>query len=359
VLREHTDNRRLYGTASFHMRQPETSQVFSPGWVQQVEPRYGHLRRSEKSWPYLTATDGEFPFHLMREQIESWLAVLPEAERTKMIPNLRCSDGFWHTYHELAIGSFLRELGVQLQFEKQFGEQTPDWFADSKDGSPSFIVEVFTANVPDKTIGFEDRQLDDLTRRLGEIPLDFAVKISRIEDSAIGQLDPHRNKKIAEAVRMWLQTYNEFSKPRFSFEGVAFEIIDRNRGSATLLYMRPPKPIYAEWAPLRLKIEQKIRKYKNLVLSNGIPLIVAVAPGLGTDYSDFEMKNILLGGVFEESPLSHSLFANEPLLSGVLFLSGKGTLRWKVHNYLNPNATFRLPENIFGGAPQDDCFNNR
>jgi hypothetical protein len=331
------------------MSQLESSAVFTAEWIQTAEKRYGNRPRSLKSWPYLIATDGEFSS--IRQQIEDWVADLSEAARKKIIPNLRSSDNFWHACHELAVGSFLKELGLQIEFEKQFGEQTPDWFVCSKDGLRPFIVEVFTVNVSEST-DFENNQLDDLTRRLGEIPLDFAVKISCEDNSAIRQLDSKRSKKIAEAVRVWLQTFNGLSELSFSMNGFTFEIIHRDRGYPTVQYASPTKSIYAAWTPLREKIEGKIHKYKNLVLSNKFPLVVAVAPGLGTNYSNFEMKNILLGGVFVESPSSDGLFAKEPLLSGALFVSRESMAKWKINHYPNSKATFPLPENIFGETSQ-------
>ena len=326
------------------MTQSGAFTVFTAEWIQTVENRYGHLQRSQKPLPYLIATDREF-FPIC-EKVENWIADIPETGQKKIISNLRSSDNFWHTCNELVVGSFLKGHDLQAEFEKQFGEQTPDWFVRSKDGLNPFIVEVFTANVS-ASIDFENNQLDELTRRLAQIPLDFAVKISCGNNSAIRQLDPKRSKNIAEAVRRWLQAYNCLSEPSFSLEGFNFEIIHRDRGYPTLQYASLTQPIYAPWTPLREKIEEKIHKYKNLALSNKIPLLVAVASGSETHYSNFEMKNILMGGVFTESPLSNGLFAKEPLLSGALFVHREGMAKWKVDYYPNPKATFPLPENVF------------
>lgn len=326
------------------MTQSEPFTVFTPEWIQSVANRYGYLPRSQKPLPYLVATDDEFS--PLRDKVENWIAEIPETGRKKLTPNLRSSDNFWHTCNELVVGSFLKKLGFQAEFEKQFGEQTPDWFVRSKDGLNPFIVEVFTANVSESA-DFENNQLDELIRRLAEMPLDFCVKISCSESSAIRQLDPKRSKKIAGAVKRWLQSYNCVSEPTLSLEGFTFEMIHRDRGYPTLQYATPIKSIYAAWIPLREKIEGKIHKYKSLVLSNKIPLVVAVASGSGTDYSNFEMKNILWGGVFVESPSSNGLFAKEPLLSGALFVDRVGMAKWKVDCYPNPKATFPLPENVF------------
>ena len=324
--------------------------VFTPDWIQTVENRYGHLRRAQQPMPYLVATDSEF--FSVREKVENWVADMPGLERAKLTPNLRSSDNFWHACHELVVGSFLKGPGFQVEFEKQFGEQTPDWFVQTEDGSNSFIVEVFTANLPESA-DIENNQLNELTRRLAEIPLDFAVKISCEANSAIRELDPKRSKNIAEAVRKWLQAYTCLSEQSFSLEGFTFEIIHRDRGYSTLQYASIAKPIYAAWEPLREKIAGKIHKYKGLVLSNKIPLVVAVASGSGTEYSNFEMKNILSGGVFVESPTSDSLFAKEPLLSGALFVRRVGMAIWSVDYYPNPKATFRLRENVFSEKPHE------
>lgn len=331
------------------MKETDASLVFSSEWIENAKHQFGHLQRSDQSWAFLVATVREAPFSLMNQQIENWVAGLPQAARARMISNLRTKDNFWHSYHELVVGNFLKELGLETEFERQFGEQTPDWFAYSKDGSQSFIVEVFTVNASEDSVGFENRQLSDLMSRLGKLRLDFALKIACLESSAIKQLDSGRSKQIANAVRGWLQNYNTFSEPSLFLDGFAFNVIHRDRGYSALQLAGPARSINAPWQPLREKIEGKIHKYKDLVLSNNIPLIVAVAPGLGTDYSSFEMQNILLGGVFVESPLSHGLFARKPLLSAALFVDGRGTLDWTIKYFPNPNATFQLPANILDG----------
>jgi hypothetical protein len=326
------------------MRQAEPSIVFNSMWIQGVEKRYGHRSRALKSWPYLIATDCEFSS--IRQQIENWVAGLSETERRKTIPNLHSRDNFWHAYHELAVGNFLKKLGLQTEFEKRFDEQTPDWFACSGDGSQSFMVEVLTANVPE-SIDSENKRLDDLTLRLGEIPLDFLLRISCGDNSVVRQLDPQRSKRIARAVRMWLQIYNWQSKPRLCLNGFVFEVVQRNCGFPTVQYIRPAKGIYAAWTPLCKKIKEKVHKYKNLVTANKIPLVVAVAPGLETYYSNFEIKKILFGKVSVESPSGDGLFHEEPLLSGAFFIGLKG-VEWTINHYSNPQAIFPLPENIFG-----------
>jgi hypothetical protein len=330
--------------ASITQKQSEPSIVFTNEWIQTVEKRYGQRPRSLKSWPFLIATDHEFSS--IRQQIENWVASLPETAQIKMVPNLRSTDNFWHTYHELIVGIFLKNLGLQVEFENKFGEQTPDWFVRSKNGSQSLIVEVFTVNISESQSS-EEKQLAELTRRLAEIPLDFFIKISCKDNSAIKQLDAKRCKTIAEAVRNWLQTYNWQSEPSFAFDGFVFEMIHRDCGYPTLQYACPVKLINAAWTPLREKIEEKIHKYKNLVTANKIPLVVAVAPGLESDYTDFEMRNVLLGGVFVESPTSDGLFAKEPLLSAALFIKRTGMAEWKIHPYPNLKATLPLPEKFF------------
>jgi Holliday junction resolvase-like predicted endonuclease len=322
----------------------EASTVFSSEWIQAVEKRYGNRPRSLKSWPYLIATDNSFSS--VRRQIENWVSELPGAAKAKIVPNLLSGDNFWHSYHELVVGAFLKELGLEVEFERQIGEQTPDWFAYSKDGSKSLIVEVFTVNVSESAES-ENTKLDELTRRLGEIDLDFLIHISCGDDSAIRQLDPSRSKKIAEAVKTWLQAYNEFSEPALEIDGFVFTVYGRNCGFPTLQYASPVRLGYYSLPSLREKIEEKIHKYKNLILSNKIPLIVAIARGLETDYSNFEVKKILFGDVFAKSPTTDGLFTNELLLSGALFVSRTEMAGWKIDNYLNPKATFPLSPSYF------------
>ena len=132
--------------------------VFTKEWVGELISRYDSRSRIHRSRPYFIATADEF--RLMREQIEAWVADLPEHSQAKVIPRLRSEEHIWETYHELAVGSLFRNLGFRLEYDKNFGVQTPDWFVSSNDGSQTFIVEVFTQNVSESKDSENIKQSD-------------------------------------------------------------------------------------------------------------------------------------------------------------------------------------------------------
>src|SRR5574341_1577471 len=118
--------------------------VFSGEWLQQIQHRYDHYPDYKKPHIHRIATSNEL--QSVRDEIEQWLARLPEAARGRVVANVRSARSFRQTYHELAVGHILRRLGYEVEYEKAINNLTPDWHLEPKDKIPPFLVEVFTAN---------------------------------------------------------------------------------------------------------------------------------------------------------------------------------------------------------------------
>lgn len=315
------------------MSENNSSVLFGEPWLKTQRQRYGNRPRALRSWPYLIATDAEFVE--IRQQIETWLMDLPAATAAKMIPTLQSPENFWHTYHELVVGSSLRDLGWEMQYEKLFDQQTPDWFCFKNPAQHPFIVEVFTLNISEAAAA-EENKLSDLRRRIGEIKQDVAVRIAYETDSVVATLDSGHNKHIANTIDQWLKGANLDSDDTLCVDGISFQIIDRNKGWATLQYMGFIRNIRIDWNSLRTKIEEKVYKYKSLAVTNKLPLVIAVASGPGSDYTSFELDGVLRrkGG----------LFLDQPLLSGAFWISRNGFAQWRISYFANPHATYPVPK---------------
>jgi hypothetical protein len=293
--------------------------------------RYSSRKRSERPYPYFVAT--EQSLQTMRDEIEKWVAKLPENSRTKTISNLRAEPNFRETYNELAIGYLLGDLGLQTEYEKEIAGQTPDWYVSSQDNSAPFIVEVFTANVPE-SISSQNRQLNDLQARLQEIQQDIGLDI-RFSQRQV-KLDPRRNKAIATKVRNWLVHDNPQVGAVLNLEEFTFQILCRDRGYSKLQFCGFGRGFWVNPNPLGESIEKKVRKYKALVNSNNLPLVVAVVADFHTAYGSDDLEGILFG------KSTTGLFAEKPLLSSAIWASkSQGT--WQMKGYRNPSAINPLP----------------
>src|SRR5215204_3711733 len=121
------------------------AKVFTPQWIAEMSDKYNLVPDYQRPSIYFLATT-EIG-RILREQIESWVATLPEETFNKVVPKLRSERGFQHTYHELAVGQFLKEHGFIVEYDKSFHGLTPDWYVHQGPHTTPFLVEVFTDEI--------------------------------------------------------------------------------------------------------------------------------------------------------------------------------------------------------------------
>ena len=330
------------------MKQKESPIVFTPDWIQTAKSRHDSRPGFQQPWPYCIATEDKF--YSVRQQIEDWVASLPATMQTKTIANLQEDKSFWQTYHELAIGSLLKNLGLRTAFQKDVNDYTPDWYVSPSDGSQPFIVEVLTDNISTSETS-RNKQIDDLQHRLSAIPIDVVLGISFNRDHTKVKLNQHRSKIIAREVKQWLEERNSNveSKLPLDLDEFTFEVYCRDKGFSTVQFFGFAVSFCVDSTPLRENIECKVHKYKHLAETNNMPLVVAVVADLRTNYGDLEMKTILFGQSFGQDLLNDGLFANKPLLTGVIRAWSPQIGKWQMQYYSNPRANHALPENLFTG----------
>jgi len=115
-----------------------------------------------------------------QDELEKFVADLPKESQEKIEPMLKGRNRN-STYHELIVGNMIKRLGYQLEYEKQIGGKTPDWYVHPMDEIPAFIVEVFTDNIS-ADMASRLQQKYDLSYRLGQISIGVEVYIRYDED---------------------------------------------------------------------------------------------------------------------------------------------------------------------------------
>ena len=334
--------------------------VFTESWLFELAQRYRNHKRYTKPFVYFVATEDEF--YPIREEIEKWVAILPEHLQKKAIANLQAEKSFQQTYHELVIGSLLRALGLQTEYEKVFSEQTPDWYVSMYDRSQCFIVEVFTENIS-QSAKSRDSRLFDLHGRISELPFDIALNLHVPFDWNAVSLDSRRSKIITDRLEKWLADGNPQIGDELPLEEFSFEVFCRDRGYSHVLLNLPPRHFWVIPQPLSENIQAKIRKYKDLITLNKIPFVVAVLAEFRTGYDTAELENVLFGQeIFDLASDSttkqvtkqaarrknNGLFMEKPLLSGVIWAGRPNMGKWAMKSYLNPSARNPLPAIVFG-----------
>ncbi len=339
----------------------ETMQVFTEEYEQTLRKKSEGRPGFAKPLRYSIATHEKF--RPMREQIESWVAELPGRCQKRVIGNLRSDDGFSQAYHELVVGSVLRNLGLRTEFEKDFCGFTPDWFVSSEDGSESFIVEVFTDNVgaAQKT---QANQLTELQIALAKIDLDVGLCIS--VDGVRGILDWGRIDRISAEVREWLAADAPVSGAKLRNGEFMFEIINRGRGYSGLQFVGPGQVCSVNSKALQESLGEKISRYRPVILQHKIPFVVAVVAAIetGLDLEDFEtlllgstvgwaernsditqsLPNRMANGLFvKRSQTTEGIWIEKgSLLSGGLWVEGGVSRKWQMSTCLNSRVQFPL-----------------
>jgi hypothetical protein len=329
-------------------------EVFTEEWVNKIRNCY-ERRPGLKPYLYLVATKDEY--QATRAEIEIWVSNLPQNIQPKVISNLQSSRNHIHTYNELAVGSALKQLGYQLEYEKALNCLIPDWYVYPKGTIAAFIVEVFTAKPSENRIA-QQHQKKDLFKRLEQIPIDVSLNI-RFRGSVV--LDPKKNKILATEIRRWLEDEDQLVGTKLFKKGIIFEIFRRGVGFPHVTVGASLDMFWVNSKSLREKINDKIRKYKNLLQKVRIPFVIAIIPDSRTGLDLDNFGDVLIGQEIVELILNNNkiighknrrnstgLFCKKPSLSAAIW-AWRSQGKWKIKSAHNPNAAHPLPRNTFGG----------
>ena len=312
--------------------------VFTKEWVKQIHDRYNHRPEGSRPFLYSVATDNECK--PLRAEIEKFVANLPQSTQGKVISRLRSPYSFIQTYHELVVGDLLIRRDYDIEYEKTIKGLTPDWYVQPKDQIPSFIVEVFTDNISNARAS-KLRQVDDLHRRLNQIPIGVAND-EDYEKKLI--LNQKLNKNIAKKVALWLTNGKPPAGAELSIEGTIFKVLHYNNQYSTLQFAGPPEAFWVNPTPLKENLEKKIKRYKDI----NIPLVICVFADFRTGYRFDDIQDVLLGE--RKTVTTKGLFDKYHILSATIWmdLMDIKTSKWEMKMLNNPNALLPLPSATFG-----------
>jgi hypothetical protein len=334
--------------------------VFTDEWKQRAIDRYKHLKDHNKPYIYFVAVSDRF--QQLRLEIEEGVAALPPPAQKGVITRLRSPSNFTHTYHELVVGRLLRQLGHAVEYEVDIGGLTPDWYVHAKDEIPSFVLEVFTANVSDKRAG-EQRAVRTLWGWLQEIPVTGVAIYVHITQGEI-MCDDKRGKKIARSVRQWLE-----EKPPvgslLEFDEFSFEVIYYNPNYTSLQILGPGSAFMVNKEPVRINFKEKIHKYRKTLAERKLPLVVGVVADFMTGVSFDSFLDLMYGSeavnyAYNESTgevrgarltrMSDGLFHREPALSAAAWVEREMSGEWRMKCIHNQQAIHPLPVSAFSAG---------
>lgn len=193
--------------------------IFTPARVQQARTYYHSL-------PLAQQYRRTYVYHLVvreeaepqRRELEQWAAALPATKRRRLPADVAVlAPGLVHTYHELAVGMKLKELGFTIAYEWTIqairthlgtsaplgdGEtDTPDWYVHATAQTPAFIVDVFTADIPGHQ-AVDTAEVYKVREALAEIAFDAEISILPLRNDVIL---PHGFvAQVARRVHEWL-----------------------------------------------------------------------------------------------------------------------------------------------------------
>lgn len=334
--------------------------VFTKEWTEKIRARYERQPGYQRPRIYYFALSDTYQD--MRNEIEYWVAGLPSTAQSKLTPRLQAEEHFEHTYHELAVGHMLSQLGYQPEYEKTICGVTPDWYVPSREKVPAFILEIFTANlsVPQAS---KWQMIDDLLGRLRTIPIGVGLQIEATQ--ARITLDPQHNSRLCEEVQKWLVGRSPSIGERLGLDGIAFTVIASGPQFPHVCTMGPAFCFSANEPGLRAKIHAKVKHYKKIADQRELALAVSVVASPDTVLDIRSFEGALLDQPAFQAQIDDSgsisigktpthwtkgLLSLSPALSAAIWMWRTSSGEWRLFPFYNPKAKQPLPENTFEGG---------
>lgn len=340
-----------------------TQQRFGPRFVAEQRDRYGKRPPENRMLSYDQAVLEEYgPWRIW---LDGQLGLLPERTANAFAANLWRDQNFWPDVIELAAGAELRRRGFGVEFERRWGNLTPDWTVVGEDGTPVALVEVLTHS-PEQGAFAKMKAWHALVERIKQIPVRVVLTVAGDSSRPVAAPDPRTAKKIAQDLRRAL--LSPLNLTAFRSEGYTFllQADPRTRrpmeasGMGTVLV--PPSGMagVVSAQPVAARIEEKVSKYREVAREAGLPLVVAVGAHPFTGLQVQELDDLLKGvpamsvqfdfgdsfihQPVEIDPHNPPHWTMPPALAGVLWVNNDFpfTTAWRP----NPAAAIPAPHGI-------------
>jgi hypothetical protein len=282
-----------------HMKQMGASaRRFGSDFVEAHRRRYGSRPAQQRQLTYDIAVLDEYaPW---RDWLDQQLALLPSRRADELARRWVLDEHFWPVMAELATGAGLRAAGLNVAYDQEFDDLTPDWTVLSDGGDPLCLVEVHTHSPPKETFG-QMRAWHGLVQRIKEIPVSVVLVLAS-RGEPIQPPSPRIAKRVAQELRFEL--LRSEPRPRFSSHGYTFVVLADPAGGGTMpsplglhACFEPPSGIAGPVSARQLaaKVEDKVRKYAGLAGALDVPLLVAVGVHRFTGVTLEHLDNLLTG----------------------------------------------------------------
>jgi hypothetical protein len=194
----------------------------------------------------------------------------------------------------------LRAAGLRVSYEQDWDGATPDWTVLSGGGKPKAFVEVHTDQPPSQIFG-EMRAWHGLVERIKTIPVPVVMQLA--STGPVRPPDAGTAKKITQDLTNKL--LQQPGANMFLSHGYRFLVMgDRGRVGQPMI---SPLGMHACFVPpssragpvsaqqLMDRVKGKVRTYRRLATSRGVPLIVAVGAHRFTGVTLALIDDILTG----------------------------------------------------------------
>ncbi len=328
------------------------SRVFSSDWVGKVQRQYKDMPSNKQPAIYRLANDAILQD--LREEIEAFVADMPEAQGELIVSKLHSRYGFEPMRQELIVGMLLDKVGFDVEYEEKIDGIMPDWTVSRGREDSMFIVEV----VSDKVSRNNDdkNNMSDLLALINRIQSPYCLGIG-IESNG-SDYDRQMTDKTVEQVRTWITEIKPALGDKIVLGKASFEVIYVADAPGDTLYSCGNDSFWLNEKRLREKIENKIKKYTELVNAHRIPLVIAVVsePSTKLSFKDFQKvvshhvayRVTYNEGATEPHGLSQvtvrdGLFSKYHEVSACLWVHKKGP-GYEIRGVTNPDAAVELDD---------------
>jgi hypothetical protein len=335
--------------------------VFSEEWCTGLHRRFDHQPLFQRTQTYFLACSPEQA--PVRDYLEAQVANFPARSQERIIAAIRGSDNYAPILAELVVGSQLWRRGFVPEYEREFGELTPDWYVTANDRTPAFVVEVYSPQETEQMVA-DSSLMSELLVRFRTVKIGAAIAVSFVR----GKFDMSKTKpkSIVQQTAHWLRDARpdvgqEFSLPN----GVKVKVIglgDRYTGVQCI--STSPSGYWDDGNWLRGAISGKVSKYKMVLETHQLPFVVALVPySFRVDWR--KLEDVLAGTPAVEITYDKStrqilgqrpfrkddgLFqSSDSLLSAVALAERTGLAEWRLRLAFNPQAAHPLPSDTFKG----------
>lgn len=214
----------------------------------------------------------------------------------KKLKSAKNKEAFRSTISEIRFGEFFQKLNFEIEYDKKFNNQTPDWTLNYS--SFPIICDVYRLGKSSK-----DQKKSDfenlLREQLEEIPSNLILKI-KIDDS-YSNYEEIRIDSIKKQTERWLE-----NKPRINDRlkldyGIRFKVIAISGKSEFLSFISSGTidykigKIQQEENHRPNEITKKLNKYNDIITTKKLPFFLCVDFDFESGFHHKEFEEYFLG----------------------------------------------------------------